>query len=71
MFLPCMLPAQTSLNVPNNVKNTRFYSDVFNVKRPGLSINGFDDGGNHSKGYGLRQILEMLYDETADQLMTR
>jgi len=36
MFLPCMLPAQTSLNVPNNVKNTRFYSDLFNVKRPGL-----------------------------------
>ena len=36
LFLPWTLLAQTSLNVPNNVKNTRFYSDVFNVKRPGF-----------------------------------
>jgi len=69
LFFPWTLPAQTTLNVPNNVKNTRFYSDVFNVKRPGLSINGFDDGGDHSKGYGLKQILEILYNGSADQRM--
>jgi hypothetical protein len=56
-------------NLPDNRKNTRFYNDIFTIKRPGLSINGFDDGGNHSKGYGLKQILEMLYNGSADPLM--
>lgn len=68
-FLPLTLSAQTSLNVPNDVKNTRFYSDIFNIQRPALSIAGFSDGGDYSKGYGLKQILEMLYNGSTDPLM--
>lgn len=70
LFLPFKLFAQVQLDsIPDNNQNTRFYNDVFNIQRPGLSLNGFDDGGNHSKGYGLKQILEMLYGGTADQIM--
>lgn len=44
-------------NLPPNEMNHRFYRDVFHMKRPGLSINGFDNGGNNSHGYGLKQII--------------
>ncbi len=53
--------AQTVSNVPPSASNTRFYTDHFLVKRPGLSINGFDNGGNNSHGYGLKQVLNLLY----------
>ncbi len=52
---------QTISIVPNSVQNTRFFIDHFQVKRPGLSINGFDNGGNNSYGYGLKQVLNRLY----------
>ncbi|HKI46035.1 MAG TPA: hypothetical protein VKA08_11950, partial [Balneolales bacterium] len=52
---------QTITDVPSSVKNTRFYTDHFPVKRPGLSVNGFDNGGNDSCGFGLKQILNNLY----------
>ncbi|HKI46472.1 MAG TPA: hypothetical protein VKA08_14180, partial [Balneolales bacterium] len=52
---------QTITNVPHDTINTRFYTDHFLVKRPGLSINGFDNGGNDSHGFGLKQILNILY----------
>jgi hypothetical protein len=55
--------AQILLNMPNNTKNTRFYTDINNIVRPALSIVGFDNGGDNSKGYGLKQILNRLYDQ--------
>src|SRR5690554_3449068 len=61
--------AQYSLNVPANSLNTRFYSDVINTKRPALSVSGFNNGGHHNQGYGLKQILEMLYNGSADPMM--
>jgi hypothetical protein len=57
--------AQISLNVPGNAKNTRFYSDMNNIVRPALSIVGFDNGGDNSKGCGLKQILNRLYDQSS------
>ncbi len=53
--------AQTIDSIPNSVQNIRFYTDHFPVKRPGLSINGFDNGGDDSHGYGLKQVLNLLY----------
>jgi hypothetical protein len=69
--LPMIVQAQLSLNVPNNAENTRFYNDVFNINRLALSIVSFDNGGNDNKGYGLKQMLEMLYNESANPLMVK
>jgi len=58
----CMIPValfSQSITVPTSTKNTRFYSDIFNIKRPGLSINGFDSGVDNSHGYGLKLILTL------------
>ena len=52
-------------SLPPDRMNHRFYRDVFHMKRPGLSINGFDNGGDNSHGYGLKQIIENLYDNSA------
>jgi hypothetical protein len=71
LLFPLFTEAQTSLTVPSDTKNTRFYEDVFNIKRPALSIAGFNNNGNNSKGYGLKQILEKLYNSSADQLMVK
>ena len=43
--------------VPNDVANDRFATEYFTIIRPGLSLNGFDNGGNDSKGLGLKQVL--------------
>jgi hypothetical protein len=71
IILPNIINAQTVLYVPSNTHNTRFYSDRFNIDRPALSIAGFDNNGDNSRGYGLRQILEKLYNRTADSLMVQ
>lgn len=55
-FLPLMLSAQTSVNIPNNTQNTRFFADILNVKRPALSVDGFHNNGDHSHGYGLNSM---------------
>ena len=44
-------------DVPPNEVNNRFYNDIVSVNRPALSIVGFDNSNDHSKGYGLKQIL--------------
>jgi hypothetical protein len=49
-------------DVPPNEINNRFLNDVISdLNRPALSIVGFDNGGDHSKGYGLKQILNQVY----------
>tara|TARA_R110002124_G_scaffold277449_6_gene448892 strand:- start:4623 stop:4910 length:288 start_codon:yes stop_codon:yes gene_type:complete len=55
--------------LPCNKKNTRFTSDYFNIPRPALSLRGFDntaqdnfDHSQDSKVFGVRQLLENLYD---------
>ncbi|HKJ31634.1 MAG TPA: hypothetical protein VKA34_07395, partial [Balneolales bacterium] len=57
----CAYSQVTLDSLPPNGMNHRFYRDVFHVKRPGLSINGFDNSGDDSHGYGLKQIIEKLY----------
>jgi len=48
--------------VPSNEVNDRFFNGVISgINRPALSIVGFDTGGDHSKGYGLKQILNQAY----------
>lgn len=54
--------AQVS-NIPTDHSNTRFYSDIFSISRPALSVIGFDNNGDNSHGYGLKQILNRLYDQ--------
>ena len=49
-------------DVPLNESNDRFYNDISSqINRPALSMVGFDNGGDHSKGYGLKQILNQAY----------
>jgi len=57
--IPTVVLGQSITSVPNDMSNNRFYSDIFNIKRPGLSVNGFDNGGDNSHGYGLKQILNL------------
>jgi len=52
----------TLSNMPTTTGNTRFFSDLFAVTHPSLSINGFSCSGTAcDKGYGLKQILEKVY----------
>ncbi|MEO1021763.1 MAG: hypothetical protein AAFW89_04415, partial [Bacteroidota bacterium] len=54
--------AQVITNVPPTTGNDRFLDEIYtSMKRPGLSVIGFDNAGNHSKGYGLKQILNQVY----------
>ncbi len=83
-IIVCIIPAitvgQTFNSMPHDTINTRFYKDVFRsggpyndgnytIKHPGLTLNGFDNGGNNSHGYGLKQILQILYNKGEDPLM--
>lgn len=55
---PLLIKAQVITTVPPTVANDRYFDEIFSqMKRPGLSIIGFDNGGNHSKGYGLKPII--------------
>jgi len=78
--IPAVTLGQTFNSMPNNTINTRFYKDVFRaggpydygnytIKHPGLTLNGFDNGGNNSHGYGLKQVLQILYNKGQDPLM--
>lgn len=61
-LIPILLHAQVITSVPPTVANDRYFDEIFSqMKRPGLSVIGFDNGGNHSKGYGLKQILNQVY----------
>ena len=51
--------------MPNALPNGRFFADQFEVQRPALTLHGFDSpdytGDDH--GYGLKQVLEIAYEE--------
>jgi len=54
--------AQVITTVPSTKGNSRFFTETYSsVKRPGLSVVGFDNGGDNSKGLGLKQILNEVY----------
>lgn len=54
--------SQVITSVPPTTGNNRYFDEVYSqIKRPALSVIGFDDGGDHSKGYGLKQILNQVY----------
>lgn len=67
-IIPCFVQGQSLDSIPNSTYNNRFHWDVFcysipnqgiePIKHPGLTANGFDNGGDNSHGYGLKQILE-------------
>lgn len=62
----------TFTNLPASTSNTRFFSDVFSINRPALSLHGFDSelaSGGSDVGLGLRQVLEEVYDPNGDQLI--
>ena len=74
--IPVIALGQTFNSMPATVNNYRFYNDIFSpveagytVGHPGLTLNGFDNGGDNSHGYGLRQILQILYTKGEDPLM--
>ena len=46
------------MNLPPNVKNTRFLTDNFAKHRPALTFVGFDNGDDNSHGLGVKQVIE-------------
>ncbi len=57
-FTTTITYGQTVTITPPNEANNRFATEYFtSIIRPGLSLNGFDNGGDDSKGLGLKQIL--------------
>lgn len=63
LFIQSVPRAQIQLtNLPSTTANTRFFEEIHsNMKRPGLSIIGFDNGGDNQYGYGLKQVIENIY----------
>ena len=53
------------LNLPPNARNNRFFEDTFAQSRPALTLCGFDNAGDHSYGYGLKQIIELSQDPSS------
>jgi len=49
-------------NLPSWEANTRFRDNDLTIKHPSLSFNGFDCGNRCDYGYGLKQILDYVYD---------
>lgn len=61
-MLPTFIQAQVITSVPPTTGNDRFLDEIYSsIKRPGLSVVGFDNGGDNSKGYGLKQILNEVF----------
>lgn len=55
-------------NLPANRKNTRYFTDHFDIPRPALSMRGFDNLRNDhyyniysNTTYGVKQVLEKAY----------
>ncbi len=69
---PTAAPAQSLRlrDLPSTTGNTRFFRDVFAVRHPSLSLNGFTcDGlapGGCADGLGLAEILRAVYAEAPD-----
>lgn len=53
------------MNLPPSRPNTRFFTDPFARLRPALTVNGFDNEGNHAWGYGLKQIIAQCQDPSS------
>ena len=51
------------LTLPPNLPNTRFYKDLLAIHRPALTFVGFDNGGDHRHGFGLKQVIERAQNE--------
>ncbi len=61
-LIPCTLFGQNLDILPTATINRRFYTDVFfqnkpdsgiyPTKHPGLTLNGFNNGGDNGHGYG-------------------
>ena len=50
------------MNLPPNVKNTRFLTDNFAKHRPALTFTGFDNQGDNAHGLGIKQVIERAED---------
>jgi len=59
LFITEITFGQSVTTVPSDTGNDRFMTEFQSVIRPGLSLNGFDNGGNDSKGLGLKQVLNL------------
>lgn len=61
--------AQVIRSVPPNDPNNRFMEEIFlGIERPGLSVIGFDNGGDNQYGYGLKQVLNQVWQTTQVQV---
>jgi len=74
-LIPVIVRGQDFNSMPSSTYNHRFFTDVIRDslpslawKHPGLTINGFDNGGDNSHGYGLKQILQIVYNQGQDPL---
>src|SRR5690606_32463120 len=69
LLLPSLHAQAQTWRLPDDRKNTRHTSDLFDIPRPALSMRGFDNtrtssAYHHSKSsttYGVRQVLERAY----------
>ena len=69
LLLPTIHTKAQSWRLPDDRKNTRHTTDLFDIPRPALSVRGFDNtrtssAYHHSKSsttYGVRQVLERAY----------
>ena len=53
------------LNLPPNRRNNRFFEDTFAQFRPALTFFGFDNAGDDSFGYGLKQVIELSQERSS------
>lgn len=69
LFLPILHAQAQTWRLPDDRKNTRHTSDLFDIPRPALSMRGFDNtrtgsayhNAYSSTTYGVRQVLERAY----------
>lgn len=67
MFITATSQAQIVSTVPSNTPHNRFTEEILmGMERPGLSVIGFDNGGNNQYGYGLKQILNIAYSTSSN-----
>ena len=60
--------AQVITKVPPTRGNSRFFTETYStVTRPSLSVVGFTNGGDNSKGLGLKQILNEVYTTNSNE----
>ena len=80
-MMTCLIGLITSISVyaqeieitrlPTSEVNQPAY-DLYDIRRPGLSLSGFDNteqGYNPDYGLGLKQVLELRYNQLDDQIV--